>query len=141
MNTKKLKIAYWSVLILFSIGILSSAIPSILKLPYAVAHFCNVLKMPEYLLVFTGVLKLAGLIALYIPNYPKLREWTFSAFAFDLIGAWYCNLNGTNSFLFAMPVLVFLLVLFILYYLNSKLYPLSSVSTKRKNPEYIGILH
>lgn len=122
MNTKKMTIAYWSILILFTIGILSSAIPSILKLPYAVEHFCNVLKMPEYLLAFTGWLKIAGLIALYVPNYPRVKEWTFAAFTFDLVGAWYCNYIGTGSFLFSIPVLFFLLFLFLLYYLNNRLY-------------------
>ena len=71
MENKKIKLAYWSVLIFLTIGILFSAVPSVLKLPYAVDYFCNVLKLPEYLLVFTGLLKIAGLIILFIPKNPK----------------------------------------------------------------------
>ena len=120
MNNMKVKIAYWLVLILLTIGMLLSAVPSVLKLPYAVEHFCNILKLPEYLLVFTGVLKLAGIAALYIPGYPKLKEWVFAGFAFDLVGAWYCNFIALNSFMAAFPVLLYLVVLAALYYLHNR---------------------
>ena len=55
------------VLFLFTVGMLLSAVPSVLKLDYAVEHFVNVLKVPEYLLAFTGSLKILGLIPLFIP--------------------------------------------------------------------------
>jgi hypothetical protein len=122
MNTKKLTIAYWSVLIFMTIGMLFSAIPSVLKLPYAVEHFCNVLKLPEYLLVFTGAIKLIGLIVLYIPGYPRLKEWVFAGFIFDITGAWYCNFTAMNSFRATIPVLFYMALLLVLYYLYHKLY-------------------
>jgi hypothetical protein len=121
MKSKKIKIAYWLVLVLLTVGILLSAVPSVLKLPYAVAHFCNVLKLPEYLLVFTGLLKLVGLIILYLPNYTKLKEWTFAGFTFDLIGAWYCNSMALNSFTATIPIIMYVVILFTLYYLYNKL--------------------
>jgi DoxX-like protein len=123
MKNKKFKIAYWVVLVFITIGMLFSAVPSVLKLPYAVEHFCNVLKLPEYLLVFTGVIKIIGLIALYIPGYPRLKEWIFAGFTFDLIGAWYCNYTGLHSFAGTLPVLVYLLILFVLYYLYHRIHP------------------
>ncbi|NII26540.1 DoxX family protein [Pseudoflavitalea sp. X16] len=123
MKITKIKIAYWIVLVFITIGMLFSAVPSVLKLPYAVEHFCNVLKLPEYLLVFTGVIKIIGLITLYIPGYPRLKEWIFAGFTFDLIGAWYCNYSGLNSFAGTLPVLVYLLILFVLYYLYHRIHP------------------
>jgi hypothetical protein len=121
MKNKGLKIAYWVILAFLTIGMLASAVPSVLKLPYAVAHFCNVLKLPEYLLVFTGILKIAGLIVLYIPKFPKLKEWVFAGFVFDLAGAWYCNTTATNSFAAGIPVLLYLATLLTFYYLYNKL--------------------
>ena len=118
---KKIKIAYWSILIFMTIGMLFSAVPSILKLPYAAEHFCNVLKLPEYLLVFTGLAKLAGLVILYIPKYPKLKEWVFAGFTLDLIGAWYCNFMALKSFAATIPVIIYIIILFTLYYLYNKL--------------------
>ena len=91
METKKFKIAYWCVLLLFTVGMLLSAVPSVLKLDYAVEHFVNVLKLPEYLLPFTGWLKILGLVPLFILVSNKITEWAFAGFAFDLIGGWYCN--------------------------------------------------
>jgi hypothetical protein len=121
MENKKLKIAYWVSLILLTIGMLTSAVPSVLKLDYAVEHFCNMLKLPEYLLVFTGLAKLIGLVLLYVPNIPKIKEWVFAGFAFDLIGAWYCNFCGLNSFIAALPIVIFMVMLFALYYFYRKL--------------------
>jgi hypothetical protein len=120
MQNKKTNIAYWSLLILMTIGMLFSAIPSVLKLPYSVEYFCGVLKLPEYLLVFTGVLKLLGLIVLYLPGLPRLKEWTFAGFAFDLLGAWYCSFMALSSFTATIPILIYLVVLFALYYLHHK---------------------
>ena len=117
---KKIKIAYRIVLFFLTIGILFSAVPSVLKLPYAVAYFTNVLKLPEYLLVFTGVLKLAGLVVLYIPRFPKLKEWVFAGFTIDFAGAWYCNVTAANSFAAGIPVIIYLMVLMVLYYLYGK---------------------
>lgn len=118
---KKIKIGYWVVLALLTIGMLLSAIPSVLKLPYAVDYFCNVLKLPEYLLVFTGVVKLLGLIALYLPGMPRLKEWVYAGFTFNLIGAWYCNSMALNSFMAGLPILIYLTLLFTLYYLYHKI--------------------
>lgn len=121
MNNKKLKIAYWSVLVLMTVGMLGSAVPSVLQLPYAVEHFVNVLHLPLYLLVFTGAIKLAGLVVLYIPGYPRLKEWVFAGFVFDLAGAWYCNFISMHSFAAALPVFMYMVVLLVLYGLHRKL--------------------
>lgn len=115
MATRKIIIAYRIVLVLLTLGILASSVPGVLKLPYAVAHFTGVLHLPEYLLVYISALKLAGLVLLYLPGMPKLKEWVFAGFLFDLTGAWYCNYAATGSFIAAFPVLVYIAVLVLLY--------------------------
>ncbi len=120
MGNRKINIAYWTVLVVMTIGILGSAVPGALKLSYAVEHFVTVLKLPEYLLVFTSLLKLAGLTALYIPGYMRIKEWVFAGFVFDLTGAWYCNFVATQSFTAALPVLIYLVILLLLYTLHRK---------------------
>jgi hypothetical protein len=132
MKNKSIKIAYWAVLGLITFGMLFSAVPSVLKLPYAVEHFCNVLRLPEYLLVFTGLIKLIGLVVLYIPGYPKLKEWVFAGFTFDLMGAWYCNFSVMNSFSASVPALVFLALIAVLYYLYTKLYVYPTTNSLNK---------
>ena len=44
---------------------------------------------PPYLGKFLGVAKALGIIALLVPGYPRLKEWAYAGFAFDLIGATY----------------------------------------------------
>ena len=121
MENKKFKIAYWCVLMLFTVGMLLSAVPSVLKLDYAVEHFVNILKLPEYLLPFTGWLKILGLVPLFIPVSQKFKEWAFAGFAFDLAGAWYCNFRAL-SFGAAMPIVIYMVVLLALYYLYIRSY-------------------
>jgi len=121
MENKKFKIAYWCVLMLFTVGMLLSAVPSVLKLDYAVEHFVNILKLPEYLLPFTGWLKILGLVPLCIPVSQKFKEWAFAGFAFDLAGAWYCNFRAL-SFSAAMPIVIYMVVLLALYYLYIRSY-------------------
>lgn len=121
MENKKFKIAYWCVLLLFTVGILLSAVPSVLKLDYAVEHFVNILKLPEYLLPFTGWLKILGLVPLFIPISNKITEWAFAGFAFDLVGGWYCNFISV-TFAEAAPVVLYMVVLGALYYLYTKSY-------------------
>lgn len=121
MENRKFRIAYWCVLLLFTVGILFSAVPSVLKLDYAVAHFVNILQLPEYLLPFTGWLKILGLVPLFLPIWNKLTEWAFAGFAFDLLGGWYCNFSALN-FVNAMPIALYMIVLVALYFLYTKSY-------------------
>jgi hypothetical protein len=121
VENRKFKIAYWCVLLLFTVGILLSAVPSVLKLDYAVEHFVNILKLPEYLLPFTGWLKILGLVPFFIPISNKITEWAFAGFTFDLIGGWYCNFISL-TFGEAAPVVLYMVVLGVLYYLYTKSY-------------------
>ena len=73
MENKKFKIAYWCVLMLFTVGMLLSAVPSVLKLDYAVEHFVNILKLPEYLLPFTGWLKILRTCSFVHPGIAKIQ--------------------------------------------------------------------
>ena len=42
---------------------------------------------PEYLLTLLGIAKLSGVVALLYPGIPRLKEWAYAGFAFDLGGA------------------------------------------------------
>ena len=42
---------------------------------------------PLYLLTILGVWKLLGVIALLVPGFPRLKEWAYAGFFFDLTGA------------------------------------------------------
>jgi hypothetical protein len=107
---KKTKIIYWTITGLFTFSILGSAVPSALSLSYAVEHFTKILGYPEYFLPFTGIAKLLGLVALYIPGNPRIKEWVYAGFVFDLTAAIYSGLcvGGATSYL--LPPFIALLL-------------------------------
>ena len=51
---------------------------------------------PAYLLTILGVWKLLGVIALLVPGFPRLKEWAYAGFFFDLTGAavWFIASGG-----------------------------------------------
>jgi uncharacterized membrane protein YphA (DoxX/SURF4 family) len=120
MKNKKIKITYGVILTLLTIGLLMSAVPSVLKLPYAVEHFTKNLGYPEYLLVFTGIAKILGLIALFIPGYPRIKEWVFAGLTYDLLGAIYSSLSAGYSLAESLPIVIDLVLLASLYILYQK---------------------
>jgi len=65
-----------------------ASVPNILSVPEAVAIFKH-LGYPTYLLPFIGVAKLLGVVAVLVPCFPRIKEWTYADLFFDLLGALY----------------------------------------------------
>ncbi len=106
---KKTRTIYWIVTGLFAAFMAFTAIPDIFMAEDAV-KFMTHLGYPRYFIPFIGVMKLTGSIALLVPGYPKIKEWAYAGFFFDLIGATYSGL-ATDGFL---PQIFFMLLPFIL---------------------------
>jgi uncharacterized membrane protein YphA (DoxX/SURF4 family) len=87
--TKKTKILYWIVTILFALLMLGSGIPDILSDPIAVKGMHEDLGYPLYFLPFIGMAKALGAIAILIPGFPRIKEWAYAGLFFDLIAAMY----------------------------------------------------
>lgn len=85
---KRTKIFYWIFTSLFSAAMLFSAIPDVMMVPDAIT-FMNHLGYPNYFILFIGVAKILGVIAIIVPGFPRLREWAYAGLFFDLIGATY----------------------------------------------------
>jgi hypothetical protein len=86
---KKTKVIYWIFTGLFGALMLFSAIPDILIVPQAIEVMTK-LGYPYYFIPFLGVAKLLGVIAILVPgDYPRIKEWAYAGFFFDLIGATY----------------------------------------------------
>lgn len=106
---KKIRIAYWIVTGLFAFVMLGSAIPDILVVPMAVQGFKEI-GYPAYLLPFLGWAKLAGVVAILIPGWPRLKEWAYAGLLYDLLGATYSVANSGKSMTDWMPMLVFIVL-------------------------------
>ena len=115
---KKTNITYWIVTGIFAALMLFAAIPDVMKTNEAVA-FIKGLGYPEYLVVFIGVAKVLGVIAILIPGYPRIKEWAYAGLFFDLIGAIY-SIIATGGFqpqtAFMLPFVAFLFWSYYLYH-------------------------
>jgi uncharacterized membrane protein YphA (DoxX/SURF4 family) len=87
--TKKTKILYWIINILFALLMFGSGIPDILSNPIAVKGMHEELGYPLYFLPFIGVAKALGAIAILIPGFSRIKEWAYAGLIFDLIAAMY----------------------------------------------------
>ncbi|MDF2959546.1 MAG: DoxX-like family protein [Paenibacillus sp.] len=85
------KIFYWIFTVLTVALMGAGAIPDLLSVPDAVTLFAH-LGYPAYLLPFLGVAKLLGVAAILVPGFPRIKEWAYAGFVFDLTGAMYSSI-------------------------------------------------
>lgn len=115
---KTTNIFYWIVTILFAAFMLFSGYTEITLDPKGL-ELMHHLGYPDYFTVFLGWAKILGVIALVIPgNFPRIKEWAYAGFFFDLVGATYSQI-ATDGF---MPPVLFMLVFFIFLFLSYYLY-------------------
>jgi len=86
---KRTNILYWVFTGLFGAFMISTAIPNILMDEGSVALISTQLGYPKYMIPFLGVAKTLGGIMLFIPGFPRLKEWAYAGLFFDLAGATY----------------------------------------------------
>ena len=87
MKNQKIKnIAYWITTIL---GPASFVIGGVLNLTHSeqVVSAMNHLGYPMYFASLLGLWKLLGAIAIVVPGFPRLKEWAYAGFFFDLTAA------------------------------------------------------
>jgi uncharacterized membrane protein YphA (DoxX/SURF4 family) len=85
-SEKRNKIIYWIFTLWLSLGMVSTGIVQLMQTKEETDMF-NHLGFPLYLLTILGVCKLLGVIAVLIPRFPLLKEWTYAGFFFTMSGA------------------------------------------------------
>lgn len=85
---KKTNILYWTFTGIFGLFMLSSGIQNLMVTPEWISLMKS-LGYPSYLIPFLGVAKCLGVVALFVPGFPRVKEWTYAGFFFDLLGATY----------------------------------------------------
>ena len=119
---KKTKIFYWVFTGLLSALMTVSAIPDILSVPEAVEMVSRHLGYPAYLLPFLGVAKLLGVVAILVPGFPRIKEWAYAGFVFDLSGAMYSGIAVGDPASSWMPILIgFILIAASYFFYHKKL--------------------
>jgi uncharacterized membrane protein YphA (DoxX/SURF4 family) len=101
---------YWIFTGLLAALMVFGSIPDILYVPDAVALFTH-LGYPAYLLPFLGVAKLLGVMAILIPGFPRIKEWAYAGFVFDLAGAMYSTISvGDPASVWLSYIIGFILI-------------------------------
>jgi uncharacterized membrane protein YphA (DoxX/SURF4 family) len=115
---KRNKIIYWVATIWLALGMVSTGIVQLLKQkegPGAVDSMTQ-LGYPMYLLIMIGAWKMLGVIAVLIPRYPLLKEWTYAGFFFVMSGAIVSHIAVGDQVSELFPALLLLVLTIISWY-------------------------
>ncbi|SRR5258706_6876683 len=108
--TKRNKIIYWVFTLWLALGMVSTGIFQILKQKAGqggadmIAH----LGYPDYILTILGTWKILGVVAVLIPKFPLLKEWTYAGLFFAMTGALYSHAASGDSIKDMFPALLLL---------------------------------
>jgi hypothetical protein len=108
---KSIRITYWVFTILLILLMLFSAISSFAPNPNGVALMKH-LGYPYNVLTLLSVAKILGIIAILVPGFPRLKEWAYAGFTFDLVGAIYAGLAAGDPFTQVLPIVIGLVFVF-----------------------------
>ncbi|MCB2380054.1 DoxX family protein [Hymenobacter sp. BT635] len=112
-------VLYWTSTGLLAALMLMSGISNALSVPEAIEAFRH-LGYPAYLSPFLGVAKLLGVVALLVPGFPRIREWAYAGFVFDLAGAMYSGLAVGDPLSQWLPVSIGFLLIAVSYQTNRR---------------------
>jgi hypothetical protein len=105
-SAKRNKIIYWIATAWLALGMVSTGIVQLLKVPEEVDMFKR-LGYPSYLLTILGIWKLLGVVAVLAPKFPIVKEWAYAGFFFIMSGAILSHLaNGDQAIEFFGPTLL-----------------------------------
>jgi uncharacterized membrane protein YphA (DoxX/SURF4 family) len=108
---KSTKIWYWIFTILLIALMLLSAVTSFFKNPDGIAMMEH-LGYPYSVLYLLSIAKILGIIAILVPGYPRLKEWAYAGFTFDLVGAIYAGLSTGDPISQWIPLIIGLVLIF-----------------------------
>jgi hypothetical protein len=103
-------IAYWIFTGLFCAAMAAGGVQDILHTSNVIELF-TLLHYPLYLATILGACKLAGAITLVAPKLPRLKEWAYAGFTFDLLGAAASAIFAGAGILHVFAPLMFLALL------------------------------
>jgi uncharacterized integral membrane protein len=108
---KKDKIIYWIFTVLLILLMLSTVVSVIHPTPAGIDMMKHI-GYPYSVLTLLSIAKILGIIVILIPGFPRLKEWAYAGFTFDLIGAVYAGLSAGDPLMKWLPVLIGLVFVF-----------------------------
>lgn len=84
--SKAKTIAYWTTTILGPASFVIGGVIHLTRQPEVVTGFAH-LGYPLYFASLLGLWKILGAVTVVVPGVPRLKEWAYAGFAFDLTAA------------------------------------------------------
>ncbi|CAN5623086.1 DoxX family protein [soil metagenome] len=115
---KRNKIIYWIVTIWLALGLVSTGAVQLFRGKEGAGGLDIVthLGYPAYILTLLGALKMLAVIALLIPAFPLMKEWTYAGVCFMMTGAIFSHIASGNPILEIFPSLLLLILAVISWY-------------------------
>jgi len=116
--TKRKKIIYWIANIWLALGMLATGTGQLLKAKAGQGGVDMIthLGYPVYLLTILGIWKILGVIALLIPKFPLLKEWTYAGIFFLMSGAMFSHIPIGDPMSAIIPSLLLLILAVVSWY-------------------------
>jgi hypothetical protein len=117
MSKTTINVIYWITTGLILAMMLFSAVSSFMENPEG-AKMMEAIGYRPYVFHLLAVAKVLGVIAILTPGYPRLKEWAYAGFTFDLIGAaysFYASGFAFKDWVF-MPILIAILACSYIFY-------------------------
>jgi len=114
------KVIYWISTIWLALGMLSTGIVQLFKanLGQGGLDMITHLGYPAYLLTLLSAWKLLGVVALLVPKFSLLKEWTYAGFFFIMSGAVFSHIASGDALNEIYPSLLLLVLTAISWYLR-----------------------
>lgn len=93
--SKRNKIIYWVATLWLALGMTATGIVQLSKAKQEADLFTH-LGYPSYLMTIIGAWKILGVIAILLPRFPLLKEWTYAGFFFCMSGAVFSHLSVSD---------------------------------------------
>ena len=109
------KATYWIATIWLALGMTSTGVVQLLQIKQE-ADFTAKLGFPPYILVLLGIWKILGVVVLFLPRYPLLKEWAYAGFFFSMSGAIFSHIAAGNPVADIFPPLLLLILTMVSWY-------------------------
>lgn len=115
--TKARKIIYWIATVWLALGMTSSAIVQLMRIPEGVEGVTH-LGYPAYLLTILGVWKILGVVAILAPKFPLVKEWAYVGFFFVTSGALVSHITMGDPVSEIFPAVLLMILTVVSWYLR-----------------------
>ena len=113
---KRDKIIYWIATLWLALGMAVTGGVQLTHQPADVELMAR-LGYPVYFLTILGTWKLLGVIAVLVPKFPLIKEWTYAGFFFAMSGAVFSHMaSGSAALDYFGPALLIVLTVVSWYF-------------------------